>query len=143
MAKPFSFQRVRTLIGQDRSLAVLLPEARRLRELDGRLAQVLPRALAQSCRVAAVADGEALVMCGNGAAAARVRGLATRIARALEVDRVKVRMRADWARPERPAKAGLGGQALAAWDELEHELPDGELKTAIDRLLRHHRKMAP
>lgn len=140
MAKPFSFQRVRVLIGQDRSLAVLLPEAQRLRELDVRLARSLPRALAQSCRVAAVVDGEALVMCGNGAAAARVRGLAASIARELGVDRVKVRMRADWARPERPAKAGLGGKALAAWGEFEHGLPEGELKAAVDRLLDHHRR---
>lgn len=140
MAYPSHFQRIRTLIGQDRVLAMLLPEARRLRELDGRLAKVLPRALAQSCRVAAVLDGEAQVMCGNGAVAARLRGQAARIAAALGVERIKVRMRADWASPPAREKPGLSRQALAAWDALERELPTGELKGAIDRLLDHHRR---
>ena len=138
-------QRIRVLIGQDRGLAALLPEAQRLRELNARLARALPRAVAEACQVAALVDGEVLIMCGNGAAASRVRGTATTLARALTtdrqpVDRLKVRVRADWARPERPEKAGMARGALAAWDELEHELPDGDLKLAVDRLLEHHRK---
>jgi hypothetical protein len=140
MAFPSPFKRVRALIGQDRTLAVLLPEAARLRELNGRLAQALPPAVARACQVAALNGGEALIYCGNGAAASRVRGQAASLARALAVDSVKVRMRADWARPDRPAKAGLGQGALKAWDELEHELPEGDLKQAIDRLLDHHRR---
>lgn len=145
MAYPSPFQRVRVLIGQDRALAVLLPEAQRLRELNGRLARVLPVAVARACQVASVRDGEALILCGNGAVASKVRGLATSVARALAteslpVDRIKVRVRADWARPDRPPKKGLGNGALKAWNELEHELPDGDLKRAVDRLLGHHRR---
>jgi hypothetical protein len=140
MAYRSSFQPVRTLIGQDRSLAVLLPEAERMRELNGRLARVLPAAVARACQVVAVTRGEALIYCGNGAAASRVRSQAAGVARVLAVDSVKVRMQADWARPERPEKAGLGRRALAAWDELEHELPEGDLRAAIDRLLGHHRR---
>lgn len=145
MAYPSPFQRVRVLIGQDRNLAVLLPEARRLRELDIRLARVLPRAVAKSCQVVAVTNGEALILCGSGAAASRLRSQANSVARALSsdtqpVNRIKARVQADWARPDRPEKAGLGRGALAAWDELEHELPEGDLKSAIDRLLEHHRK---
>lgn len=145
MAFQSPLQRVRVLIGQERTLAVLLPEARRLRELNGRLVRVLPRAVAQACQVVAVANGEALVLCGNGSAASRLRSQAGSVARALStdaqpVDRVKVRVQADWARPDRPEKAGLDRRALTAWDELEHELPDGDLKSAVDRLLAHHRK---
>lgn len=145
MAFPSAFQRVRVLIGQDRQLAVLLPEARRLRELNERLARVLPRAVAAACQVVAVSGGEALVLCGNGAAASRLRSQANSVARALSteaqpVDRIKARVQADWARPERPEKKGLGRGALTAWDELEHELPDGDLKSAVDRLLAHHRR---
>jgi hypothetical protein len=139
-----SFQRVRALIGQDKTLAVLLPEARRLRALNLRLGRELPKAVAAACQVVAVTDGEALILCGNGTASARVRGMASTVARALStdalpVDRLKVRVRADWARPDRPEKAGLGRGALKAWDTLEHELPEGALKSAIDRLLDRHR----
>lgn len=145
MAYQSPLQRVRSLIGQDRTLAVLLPEARRLNALNERLVKVLPRAVARACQVVAVANGEALILCGNGAAASRVRSQANGVARALTtdtqpVDRLKVRVQADWARPDRPEKAGLGRGALAAWDELEHELPEGDLKSAVDHLLRHHRK---
>lgn len=145
MAYPTHFKRVRALIGQERALAVLLPEAERLHELNGRLAHALPSAVARACQVVAVRDGEALIYCGNGAAAARVRSQAAAVARALTsaaqpVDRLKVRVQADWARPDRPEKAGLGRGALTAWDALEHELPDGALKAAVDRLLAHHRR---
>lgn len=145
MAYPFYFQRVRALLGRDPTLAVLLPEAERLRVLNGRLAQALPPALARACQVAAVRNGEAVVVCGNGAAAARVRSQATSLARTLTapawpVERIKVRVQADWARPERRAKPGLGAAALQAWDELEHALPDGALKAAVDRLLARHRR---
>lgn len=139
-----SFQRVRALIGQDKTLAVLLPEARRLRELNVRLVRALPSALAGTCQVVEVSAGEALILCGNGSVSARLRGMATTVARALStdalpVDRLKVKVRADWARPDRPEKPGLGRGALTAWDSLEHDLPDGDLKSAIDRLLNHHR----
>jgi uncharacterized membrane protein len=145
MAFKSPLQRVRVLIGQERTLAVLLPEARRLRELDIRLARVLPRAVAKACQVVAVAGGEALILCGNGAAASRLRSQATSVARALSsdtqpVDRIKVRVQADWARPDKPEKSGMDRGALVAWDELEHELPDGDLKSAVDRLLAHHRR---
>lgn len=138
MAFQSTLRRVRALIGQDRTLAALLPEAARLNELNGHLARLLPKAVARACQVVATSSGEALIYCGSGAAAARVRSQAASLARALAVDGVRVRVQAGWARPDRPAKAGLGRRALAAWDELEHELPEGDLKSAIDRLIAHH-----
>lgn len=145
MAIQQPLRRIRTLIGQDRSLAALVPEAERMRDLNRRLGRVLPSALARACRVVAVANGEARVVCDSGTAASRLRSLATSTARALSsetcpVERVRVRVQADWSRPEPREKPGLGRRALDAWDELEHELPDGDLKSAIDRLIAHHRK---
>ena len=145
MAYRLPLQPVRALIGQDRTLATLLPAARGLRQLNDRLLGALPRAVARTCQVVLVTDGEALILCGNGAAASRVRSQANGLARALStpdqpVTRIKVRVQADWARPDRPEKPGMARRALAAWDDLEHELPDGELKAAVDRLLEHHRK---
>lgn len=144
MAKPYSLQRLRTLIGQERTLAVLLPEAERLRELNSRLARVLPAAVARSCQVVAVAAGEARIYCASGAAASRVRSLATTLARELAapnhpVERIKVRVQADWSRPDRPEKPGMAPTALVAWDELDRELPSGGLKEAVEHLIRHHR----
>ncbi len=145
MATPPSFQRIRKLIGQDRALAVLLPEAERLRDLNLRLARALPSAVARACRVMAVINGEARIACDSGAAASRLRSQATTAARALAsdacpVDRLKVRVEASWSRPERPEKRGLGRGALSAWDELDRELPQSELKLAVESLLRHHRQ---
>ena len=145
MAKPQPLQRIRNLIGQDRGLAVLLPEAERLRALNLRLARVMPSAVARSCQVVAVINGEARVFCGNGAAASRLRSLATTAARALstETDPVaslRVRVQAEWSRPDRPEKPGLDRGALTAWDELDKTLPEGGLKSAVEHLLRHHRQ---
>jgi hypothetical protein len=145
MAIPQSFQRIRKLIGEDHALAVLLPEAERLREFNLRLARALPAVVARSCRVMAVVNGEARVFCNSGAAASRLRSQAKTAAKALTsescpVDRIKVRVEADWSRSERPAKRGLDRGALNAWDALDRELPDGGLKTAVEILLRHHRQ---
>lgn len=144
MAKQSSLQRLRLLIGQERSLAVLLPEAERLKALNDRLKHVLPPAVARSCQVVATANGEARILCASGAAAARIRSQSSTLARALStpnhpVDRIRVRVEADWSRPDRPAKQGMGRAALSAWNELDHELPSGALKEAVEHLLRHHR----
>lgn len=144
MAKTSSLQRLRSLIGQERSLALLIPEAERLREFNQRLVRTLPTAIGQACQVVAVVNGEARIECDSGAAASRLRSLATSTARALSapaspVDRVRVRVRADWSRTERPEKPGLGQGALQAWNELDRELPSGALKEAVENLIRHHR----
>lgn len=145
MAKFSQFRHVRGLIQQDRDLAVLLPQAERLRELNRRFARAVSAALARACQVVALTDGEASIHCGNGAAAGRLRSLSGTVVRALStsslpVERLKVRVRADWSLPERPEKAGMGPGALAAWDELEHQLPDSDLKTAVEHLLRHQQR---
>ncbi len=145
MAFQQPLRRIRALIGEDRGLAVLLPEAERLREMDLRLGRALPRSVATACRLVAVANGEARVLCANGAAASRLRSLATTAAKALSsaacpVDRLRVRVEAGWSRPDRPEKKALGRSALAAWDELNRELPECELKAAVERLLSHQRK---
>lgn len=129
---------------QDSALAVLLPEAERLGRLNRRFAACVAPALAAACQVGAVRDGNVIVYCRHGAAAAKVRGLGVSIARALSsedapVTGLKVKVRADWARPVPPEKPGLGQGALEAWRGLAEELPEGDLRQAVRRLLRHHR----
>ncbi len=135
--------RVRGLLSEDRALAVLLPQARRLAELNRRFCRAVPKGLVQSCRVAAL-DGEtAVIFCSHGAAAARLRNQAATVAKGLStsgaaVSHIKVKVRADWQTPERPGKAGMNQAALDAWQSLETALPDGGLRSAVARLLGHH-----
>jgi len=137
-------QRVRGILRNDPTLAVALPEAERLRELNRRFAGVVPPAVARACRVAAIQGETALVYCANGAAASRVRSQATGVGRVLTrpdapVLSVKVKIRADWTLPEKREKTGLGPAALAAFRDLDKALPDGDLKDAVDALLAKRR----
>jgi hypothetical protein len=119
---------------------VALPEAERLVALNLRFAAVVPKAVANACRVAAIQDATALVFCANGAAASRVRAQAKGVALSLAQDdvpvcAVKVKVRADWSLPDRPEKHDMPAAALGAFRDLENSLPDGDLKNAVERLL--------
>ena len=138
----FPLQRLRALLADDRALALLLPEARRLAELNRLFARVAPAGLARACRLVGLTGETALIYCGHGVAAARVRSQAKTLARALSVEgrvvrEIQVKVRADWAAPDRPVKRGMDDNALAAWQALERTLPPGGLKEAVAQLLRH------
>jgi hypothetical protein len=146
--RPSPLVRVRGVLQAERTLAVALPEAERLAGLNRRFAGVVPKAVAAACRVAAIQDDTALIYCANGAAASRVRAQAKGVAQALNqalvpagaaVNSVKVKVRADWSQPERPEKHDLPQAALGAFRELEHSLPEGELRDAVERLLARRR----
>lgn len=113
-------------------------------ELNRRFAGVVPAAVARACSVAAIQGDVALVYCGNGAAASRVRAQAKGVARALsrseaQVNGVRVKVRADWSVPERPEKRDMSPAGVQAFRELDAALPEGALKEAVERLLSHHR----
>ncbi|MDO9227560.1 MAG: DciA family protein [Pseudomonadota bacterium] len=142
--RPSSLQRIHGILRGNPTLAIALPEAERLRELNRRFAGVVPAAVARACRVAAIQGDTALVFCANGAAASRVRSQATGVARVLTrpdapVLAVKVKVRAEWTLPEKREKADLGPAALNAFRDLDAELPDGDLKMAVDALLARRR----
>ncbi|MCS6785880.1 MAG: DUF721 domain-containing protein [Thiobacillaceae bacterium] len=139
-----NLQRLRTLLAAERPLALLLPQARRLTELQRRLERCVPPGVARACRVVAVHGDTVSIHCRYGAAAARLRSQAQTLAEALgtpadPVRQVKVRVRADWDLRDRAQKAGMDAAALAAWDGLARRLPAGELRQAVERLLAHHR----
>lgn len=142
---PLTLQRLGRLLASERSLAVLLPQARRLAELNRLFARAVPAGVARVCRVAALQGDSVVVYCAHGAAAARLRSQARSLAEALSasgeaVHEVKVKVRADWVMPDRPAKPGMTTAALTAWSDLAASLPAGDLKTAVARLLRHQRR---
>ena len=112
--------------------------------LNRRFAGVVPAAVARACAVAAVQGETAVIFCGNGAAASRVRAQAKGVARALSrkdapVSSLRVKVRADWSVPERPEKQDMPRAGLKAFRDLDATLPDGELKNAVERLLAHRR----
>lgn len=146
--RPSTFVRLRNVLGDSPTLAVALPEAERLRELNRRFAGAVPAAVARACRVAAIQGETALIFCANGAAASRVRSQATGVARALArpespVLAVKVKVRADWTLPEKREKADLSKTALSAFRELDATLPEGDLKAAVDALLARRSALPP
>ena len=112
--------------------------------LNRLFAGVVPAAVAQSCSVAAIQGETAIVFCGNGAAASRVRAQAKGVAKALSrgdapVTSVRVKVRADWSVPERPEKRDMSVAGVRAFRELDAVLPEGDLKAAVERLLAHRR----
>lgn len=142
--RPFSLVRVRGLLQAERQFAVALPEAERLFGLDRRFAEVVPAAVARACHVAAVQGDIALIYCGNGAAASRVRAQAKGVASVLSrpdapISSVKVKIRADWNVPTPPEKHDIPAAGINAFKTLETSLPDGDLKTALERLLSRRR----
>ncbi len=142
--RPFTLLRVRGLLQADPQFAVALPEAERLFGLNRRFAGIVPPAVARACRIAAVQGEVAMIYCANGAAASRVRAQAKAVASVLSrsdatVASVKVKIRADWNLPPLPEKHDIPVCGLNALQALQADLPDGDLKTALERLL--HRRL--
>jgi hypothetical protein len=142
--RPSPLVRLHGLLAAERQFAVALPEAERMAGLNRRFAGVVPPSVARTCSVAAIQGETAIVFCGNGAAASRVRAQAKGVAKALSrpdapVGSVRVKVRADWSVPERPEKRDMSVAGVKAFRELDAALPEGGLKAAVERLLAHHR----
>lgn len=142
--RPSPLIRLHGLLAAERQFAVALPEAERMAGLNRRFASVVPQAVARVCSVAAIQGDAAIIFCGNGAAASRVRAQARGVAQALSrpdapVSVVRVKVRADWAAPERPEKQDMPVSAVRAFRDLDAALPDGDLKAAVGRLLARRR----
>ncbi len=142
--RPSPLVRLHGLLAAERQFAVALPEAERMAGLNRQFAGIVPAAVARACGVAAIQGETAIVFCGNGAAASRVRAQAKGVARALSrpdapVTGVRVKVRADWSVPERPEKQAMSAAGIKAFRDLDAALPEGDLKAAVERLLAHRR----
>lgn len=138
--RPFPLLRLRGLLRAEPQFAVALPEAERLFGLNRRFAEIVPPAVARACRVAAVQGDVAVIYCANGAAASRVRAQAKGVAVVLSrpeapVNSLKLKIRADWSVPLPPEKHDIPAAGLKAFKALETSLPEGDLKSALERLL--------
>jgi len=132
-------------LDQSEGIAPLMPQARRLIELRRILAAMLPEPLARWSSVANVKQGKVIVFAANGAVAAKLRlmspALLERLSkRGTEVTGLDVRVQ-----PlgqvsqvfEKSAK--LSNEGAASIAGLCEQLPDSELKNALERLSRRHR----
>lgn len=143
--RPFSLVRVRGLLQAQQQFAVALPEAERMFELNRCFAGIVPVAVARACMVATLQGDVAVIFCANGAAASRVRAQAKGVANVLSrpdapVGSIKVKIRADWNVPTLAEKKDIPTAGLNAFKQLETALPDGDLKTALERLINRRRR---
>lgn len=119
-------------------------QAQALAVLQKKFDAILPDRFRGEADVVSLDAGELRILCGNGAVASRLRleaaSLAVRLqGKGLPVQRVSIRVRPASKRvsPSR-AKAPLPSAARQAFEAAAAALDDGEVKAAVEKLLRHH-----
>lgn len=124
-----------------------LPAARTaqtLIALQKRFDAVLPARFRGDADVVALEEGELRILCSNGAVASRLRLEAAALAAQLQgkgvpVRRVSIKVRPASRRvPPRKGKASLPAAARQAFQAATEELEEGEVRSALERLLKHH-----
>lgn len=120
-------------------------QALALSSLQRQFDAALPARFRGEARVVALEDGELRVLCSNGAVASRLRLESQNLADALQqrglpIRRVSLKVQPAVAR--RPAaarkKPPLPAAATQAFESAASQLQEGEVKTALQNLLKHH-----
>ena len=116
----------------------------RLEALQRAARSILPAALAGSCRLAFADDGSVVFLADNGAVAAKLRQFTARMTAHLsaldrEVTGMRVEVQPRGISSHKPTAVHrtMDASAIDAFARLSQELPDGQLKDAVDRLLVH------
>lgn len=147
MTKPaFRPQPVQGFIESDECLHSLQTHVQEIMQAQRIWKKIVPAGLAQASRIGQIEAGTVSVYADNGAAAAKLRQLVTRITASLvehgiEVAaiRIKVRAQAIPTRQRTVNKPQLTNVALQQLDDLQQRLEAGSLKTALTTLLHRHR----
>ena len=119
-------------------------QAQTLAALQKRFDAVLPARFRGEADVVALEDGELRILCSNGAIASRLRLESSSLAIQLEskglpVRRVSVKVRPASRRAQPvKTKAPLSPAARKAFKDATDQLEEGEVKAALEKLLRHH-----
>lgn len=122
----------------------LMRQAQVLTTLQKKFDAVLPARFRGEVSVVALEEGELRVLCSNGAIASRLRLEAATLASQLEnkglpVRRVSVKVRPASRRAQPvKTKAPLSPAARKAFKDATDQLEEGEVKAALEKLLRHH-----
>jgi hypothetical protein len=133
-------------LNQPDGIAPLMSQARRLIELREILAAVLPESLARSCSIANYKQGKVVIFAANGAIAAKLKLMLPTLSeqiskRAFEVTGLEVCVQPLNSDPQVVEKyAKMGVKAVLGLVRLCDQLPDSELKIALDKFASRHRK---
>lgn len=131
-------------LGETDVLARLTDHAQRIARLQRVFAQGAPAGLAGSSRVVNVSQGVVIVGADNGAAANRLRQLSPRLGTlfrtaGIEVTEVRIKLQptASIMDPQARTKPGrsISADVEAALSKTAQDLPAGELKDALERLV--------
>lgn len=124
-----------------------IQQAQALTALQRHFDAVLPERFRGDAQVVALENGELRVLCSNGAIASRLRLDADNLSAALQQRGLKVRsinlkVRPTTARTHaRPHnKATLPEPARQAFESAARQMDEGELKMALQNLLKHHQE---
>lgn len=122
----------------------LMPQARRLLELRQILAACLPQNLRRSCTIANYMQGKVVIFAENSAVAAKLKLLAPELLdrfgqKAIEVTGINIQVQPKEVPNTVGKTAKLSPGAVASLAQLEEQLPDSDLKTALTAMLDGHR----
>ena len=140
-------QKLETLVSTASELKGLAARTRRLQELQTIYFRSAPRQLAVASRVRNYRGGTLFVSAVNAAVAAKLRQLApTLLASIRETEPEITALRIDvqvagagYQRQSKSRKIAPGPAALERLEALSESVPEGQLKTALARLVRRHR----
>ena len=136
-------RRLSNFIQASESLKPLLEQAKRVTDLQQVYRETAPSQLLDLSRVASIEGGRLVVVTDNGAAAAKLRQMTTRLVKNFVLRgqqitsiRVEVQVSAGAHANETATPAPLiGSAALATLRDLHQSLPDSQLKQALTNLL--------
>jgi hypothetical protein len=133
-------------LNQSDGIAPLMPQAKRLIELREILAAVLPESLARCCSIANYKQGKVVIFATNGAIASKLKLMLPTLLeqlsrRAMEVTGLEVcvqPLNSDSQLVEKSAK--MSQEAALELTRLCEQLPDSELKIALEKFAARHRR---
>jgi hypothetical protein len=145
---PMPLHPLSTLLGANTELKALSARVRRLGELQKLYFRSAPRELASASRVKSQRAGTLVISADNAAVASKLKQLAPTLLAAIreserEVTKIRIEVqvsgRATGAR-RGARKRRLTPEAIEQFEALADRVADEGLKSALSRLVRHHRR---
>jgi hypothetical protein len=141
-------RKIGELLAVSGELKTLSREARRLAEIEQRLFEALPGALAEAARAKSLRAGTLILSADNAAVAAKLRQLAPRLllhVRKWEPEVSSVRIEVQPApqqgrRGKKSEKTLPGAAAITDFQSLAEGLRESPLKRAVTRMVQRHKR---